>query len=304
MTMSRCSRLIRHLCQLADTLLTLDVNTRGFLRLGLRSPAAFTAENLFLRQQLALYQARHVTPKRATNAMRFARVWLSHWFDWQPALAIVQPETFSRWCRQGGDLLRCWKSQPGRPPIPVDLQALIRHMARANPTWGQRRIANELFLKLGLRVSPRTVRAYVPKGLDRGPGTRVPSQRWRTFLRNHARALIVNGVSGVQAWSVRIRRRLPWWREYLIAREWPGRSQTDAVCLSLLHDTVSVPTAWSPDTVDVISVDERSPPDCRPPCPHDPDTAVRATPADTRDLHRVIAALCWWNGARPQAWSA
>jgi hypothetical protein len=27
-----------------------------------------------------------------------------------------------------------------------------------NPTWGQERIANELLLKLGLKVSPRTVR--------------------------------------------------------------------------------------------------------------------------------------------------
>ena len=31
-------------------------------------------------------------------------------------------------------------------------------MAQENPTWGQERIANELLLKLGLQVSPRTVR--------------------------------------------------------------------------------------------------------------------------------------------------
>ena len=46
-------------------------------------------------------------------------------------------------------------------------------MARDNPTWGQERIANELLLKLGLRVSPRTVRKYLPKRLDRGPGQRA-----------------------------------------------------------------------------------------------------------------------------------
>jgi len=28
-------------------------------------------------------------------------------------------------------------------------------MARENPSWGEERIANELLLKLGLRVSPR-----------------------------------------------------------------------------------------------------------------------------------------------------
>jgi hypothetical protein len=33
-------------------------------------------------------------------------------------------------------------------------------MATENPLWGEERIANELLLKLGLRVSPRTVRKY------------------------------------------------------------------------------------------------------------------------------------------------
>jgi hypothetical protein len=52
-------------------------------------------ENLFLRTQLALYQARKVKPQRATDPTRFTLVWLAQWFDWQPALVVVQPETFS-----------------------------------------------------------------------------------------------------------------------------------------------------------------------------------------------------------------
>jgi transposase InsO family protein len=72
----------------------------------------------------------------------------------------------------------------------VDLQVLIRRMARENPSWGEERIANELLLKLGLRVSPRTVRKYMPTCLNRGRGTRVLSQRWRTFVRNHAQAIV------------------------------------------------------------------------------------------------------------------
>jgi len=71
------------------------------------------------------------------------------------------------------------------------LQALIRQMARDNPTWGQERIANELLLKLGLRVSPRTVRKYLPKRLCHGPNNHATSQRWRTFLHNHAQAIVV-----------------------------------------------------------------------------------------------------------------
>src|SRR5262249_45134590 len=71
-----------------------------------------------------------------------------------------------------------------------DLQALIRRMASENPTWGEERIANELLLKLGLRVSPRTVRKYMPKRRHHGRGQRVSSQRWMTFVRNHAQAIV------------------------------------------------------------------------------------------------------------------
>lgn len=183
-------RLLHHLVQLACTLLALLVDTARFLLLCLRPPAALAAENLFLRKQLALYQERHSKPRRATDATRLALAWLGRWFDWRHVLAVVQPATFLPWHRQGFRLFWRWKSQPGRPPTPVDLQALIRHMAQDNLTWGEERMANELLLKLGLRVSPRTVRKYIPKRLDHGRGQRVPSQRWRTFVRNHAQASV------------------------------------------------------------------------------------------------------------------
>jgi hypothetical protein len=46
---------------------------------------------------------------------------------------VVDAGRFLRWHRQGFRLFWRWKSRPGRPPIPVDLQALIRQMARDNP---------------------------------------------------------------------------------------------------------------------------------------------------------------------------
>jgi IS1 family transposase len=151
---------------------------------------ALAAENLFLRKQLALYQERKVIPRRTTHATRLALVWLGCWFDWCHALAIVQPATFIRWHRQGFRLFWWVKSHPGRPRIPVELQALIRQIARDNLTWGEERIAHEFLLKLGLRVSPRTVRKYMPKRREHGRGTRATSQRWRTFVRNHTRAIV------------------------------------------------------------------------------------------------------------------
>src|SRR5205809_993898 len=68
--------------------------------------------------------------------------------------------TFLRWHRQAYRLFWRGKSRPGRPSIPAELPALIRQMAHDNSTWGQERIANELLLKLGLRVSIPTDHDY------------------------------------------------------------------------------------------------------------------------------------------------
>src|SRR6266478_4098886 len=125
-----------------------------FLCLGLRSRASLAAENLFLRKQLAFYQERTVKPRRADNPTRLTLVLLSRWFDWRDALTVARPTTFIAWHRKGFRLFWRWKSAAGRRPIPVELQRLIRRMAGENPSWGEERIANELLLKLCLRVSP------------------------------------------------------------------------------------------------------------------------------------------------------
>jgi transposase InsO family protein len=145
-----------------------------------------------LRKQLALYRERKVTPRRTTDATRLVLVLLARVFPWRDALLIVQPATLIHWHRQAFRLLWRWRSRGrGRPRIPADLRQLIRAMARDNPTWGERRIGAELLVKLGLRVSPRTVRRHMPTGAG---GTRrgAPAHRWRTFLRNHASVLLAS----------------------------------------------------------------------------------------------------------------
>jgi transposase InsO family protein len=61
-------------------------------------------------------------------------------------------------------------------------------MARANPTWGEERIADELLLTLGIGVSPRTVRRYLARATP--PRKGLSAQRWSTFVRNHAQAVL------------------------------------------------------------------------------------------------------------------
>jgi hypothetical protein len=136
-----------------------------------RSRSALSAENLFLRKQLALFQERRVKPSRADDSTRWMMAALSRLFDWRGALVAVQADTLVRWHRKGFRLFWRWKSKPtGRPRLPKNLQELIRIMSAENPSWGQERIANELMLKLGIQVSPRSVQKYLnTPGPNRNP---------------------------------------------------------------------------------------------------------------------------------------
>jgi putative transposase len=138
---------------------------------------------------LALYRERAMKPRRATNATRLTLVVLARFIDWRPALTVVQPDTLVRWHRHAFRLFWRWRSRHrGRPRIPQELQQLIADMAKANRTWGEERIAAELLLKLGIAVSPRTVRRYMRRPRPVRSGART--QTWRTFMRNHAREVL------------------------------------------------------------------------------------------------------------------
>src|SRR5262245_19725895 len=131
----------------------------------LRPRAQLAAENLFLRKQLALCVERQVRPRRADDAIRLALVGLSELIEWRQLLIVVEPETLVRGHRKRCGLFwRCKSRPPGRRRVPANLQRLIAEMAAANGTWGEERIASELLVKLGIRVSPRTVRRYMPSG--------------------------------------------------------------------------------------------------------------------------------------------
>jgi putative transposase len=166
----------------------LQSQLRILLRLVFLPRAALIAEILFLRKQLAVFQERKARSRRATNITRLTMIALGRLFDWREALVIVRPETFVRRHRSVFRMLWRWKSKPrGRPPLPKHLKELIREMAASNPIWGEERIAAELLLKLGIRVSPRTVRKYLDSFRPRG---NMPSQQWSTFVRNHAKGIV------------------------------------------------------------------------------------------------------------------
>ena len=182
-------RVLRSIQSLLGILCGLPSDALAFLRSSVRSRTALIAENLFLRKQLAFYQEHQIKPQRLTDAARLSLIFWSHFFDWKSALLVVKPATLIGWHRKVFRLFWKWKSRPGRPRIPMDLRRLIMQMVRDNPTWGEEHIADELWLKLGIRVSPRTVRAYWPTD-DPSRYRRLASQNWNTFVRNHAQALL------------------------------------------------------------------------------------------------------------------
>ena len=144
------------------------------------------AENLALRQQLAILKQCAKRP-RLRKRDRIFWAWLSRfWSNWRSVLVIVQPETVVRWHQQGFRLYWRWKSRTGRvgrPAIDAEIRNLIRRMSRENPLWGTPRIRSELRL-LGYEASKATVDKY------RVRHRKPPSQTWRTFLGNHARDIV------------------------------------------------------------------------------------------------------------------
>src|SRR5271170_7962627 len=104
-----------------------------------RQRRATAAEILVLRRQLALYKERGTKPRRIDRVTRISLAFLSRFFNWRDALVVVRPETMIRWHRGGWRLFWRVKSRPGRPPIALEIQVLIRRMANENPSWGEER---------------------------------------------------------------------------------------------------------------------------------------------------------------------
>jgi transposase InsO family protein len=146
------------------------------------------------RQQLSIYKnkkSRYHIPL----VHKLLWIYLSKtWDGWQKALAIVQPDTVTKWYRSRYKLF--WRristvdKQIGRPTVNVEVQRTIRRISRENPNWGNKRIRDELTL-LRLKASIRTIAKY------RSKIKKPPSQSWKTFVKNHMHCSISMDLFGV-----------------------------------------------------------------------------------------------------------
>jgi putative transposase len=115
---------------------------------------------------------------------------------------IVTPKTLLRWHRE---LVRRRWTRPrrtvGRPAVDDRIRQLVLRFAGENPGWGYPRIAGEL-LKLGLRVSPSTIRRILLAN-RLGPAPRRSGPSWHTFLRQQAASMLACDFFTVETISPR-----------------------------------------------------------------------------------------------------
>jgi len=115
---------------------------------------------------------------------------------------VVTPHTLLRWHREL--VRRKWaqpRRSPGRPPTDGRVRELVLRFARETPRWGYPRIAGEL-LKLGLRVSPSTVRRILLTARS-GPAPRRSGPSWQQFLRQQAASMLASDFFTVETISLR-----------------------------------------------------------------------------------------------------
>jgi hypothetical protein len=123
-----------------------------------RSEFAKDVELLVLRHQLAVLGRQQPRPSLRAADRAFLAALARLLPPRRRHGLIVTPQTLLRWRREL--VRRKWTQRqrpPGRPPVERRVRELVLRLARENPRWGYPRIAGEL-LKLGVRVSPSTVR--------------------------------------------------------------------------------------------------------------------------------------------------
>ena len=118
---------------------------------------------------------------------------LDRLFRVRDELVLITPNTVRRWGKRVsrvGFWLRS-RRRRGRPPLPVEIVAVIRKLASENSTWSIGMVARTASTQLGIRVSKNTVKRHLPlNDPRRRKPAREVSERWSTFIRNHSHNLL------------------------------------------------------------------------------------------------------------------
>lgn len=172
----------------------------------------------------------------------------------------------------------------------AETRALIRRMSWENRLWDAPRIHGELAM-LGVRVSRTTVAKY----MARRPGP--PSHTWRTFLRNHARALVASGADaawpgGTHTMYAEVIGSLRRWLNRFVASWCLRAAHRDTGTISEPSAHASLSAVWLLDAIERVSIYERSPPDSRSSPHHDASSSALYRRSLTLAVCPLARALC------------
>jgi hypothetical protein len=150
---------------------------------------------------------------------------------------------------------------------------------------------------VGLRVSPRTVRKYMPSDCVGSPGQPCSSQRWSTFIRNHAKGLVVTGVTAevarkAQARLARFRRLIQSLSNWPPQRALNPMMTHNQLVMIRLDDSSGIPGVAALKRADQMKRVERSPPEKGLSRHPEPMSAAPALPAARVEVRSVIPVRC------------
>jgi transposase InsO family protein len=144
-------------------------------------------ENMVLRKELEILKRSRPAMLKTTHQDRTVLAALNSIIRKKPPLiSLFRPETILKWQKER--IKAFWnfgnkRPKTGRPPTPGKIRKLILRMKTENMTWGSPRIADELSVKLGIKIDQSTVHRIL-RPFERGWPSADRKLTWTQFLKS------------------------------------------------------------------------------------------------------------------------